>query len=138
MSTHLHSLNEEFSKSYQLDLIHFSRRSEPHHLFIISFFIFDITILSKSSYPSKFNSLSPMSQFAHDSVTSIILGLFSIIYNSNSSLLSKTLRAFQYRHEILSILLPLFFFPPYLFYNYYLCFHCYHSCCTVVNLEAQV
>ena len=126
------------SQFYQLDLIHFSRRSKHHHLFIISLFIFDTTIISKSSYPSKFNSLSLMSQFAHDSVTPIILGLCSMIYNSNSSLLFITLRAFKYKHEMLSILLPLFFLSPYLFYNYYLCFHCYHCCCTVVNLEAQV
>ena len=53
-----------------------------------------------------------MSQFSRDSVTPIILGLFSIIYNSNSSLLFITLRAFKYKHEILVILLHLFVLSP--------------------------
>ena len=35
-----------------------------------------------------------------------------MIYNSNSSLLFITLREFKYKHEILSILLPLFFLSP--------------------------
>ena len=80
-------------------LIHFLRRAEHYHLFIFLFFIFDITIFSKSSYPSKFNSLSLMSQFAHDSVIAIILGLFSIIYKSNTSILFITLLAFKNKQD---------------------------------------